>query len=95
MSITRRGLLAGILSSGFAPAIAGSGVLMPVREITHRLGRFGVILDPGDPRKTFYMASPRTPEQIAYDNGVARLTAYLEKLNRQPWELDRVLFERA
>lgn len=31
--ITRRGLLAGILASGFAPASIASGVLMPVRRI--------------------------------------------------------------
>lgn len=30
---TRRGLLAGILAAGFAPAAIGSGVLMPVRAI--------------------------------------------------------------
>lgn len=36
MSLSRRGFLrgmAGILASGFAPAVIGSGVLMPVRAI--------------------------------------------------------------
>ena len=33
MTISRRSFLAGILSSGFAPAIVGSGVLMPVRAL--------------------------------------------------------------
>lgn len=31
--MNRRGFLAGILASGFAPAAVGSGVLMPVRRI--------------------------------------------------------------
>jgi len=36
MSLSRRGFLrgmAGILAAGFAPAVIGSGVLMPVRKI--------------------------------------------------------------
>lgn len=31
--MNRRGLLAGILAAGFAPAAIGSGILMPVRRI--------------------------------------------------------------
>ena len=31
--VNRRGLLAGILAAGFAPAAIGSGILMPVRRI--------------------------------------------------------------
>ncbi len=31
--MNRRGLLAGILAAGFAPAAVGSGILMPVRRI--------------------------------------------------------------
>ena len=33
MALTRRGLLAGILAAGFAPAAIGSRVLMPVKVI--------------------------------------------------------------
>jgi len=33
MTISRRSFLAGILSSRFAPAVVGSGVLMPVRAL--------------------------------------------------------------
>ena len=33
---TRRGFLAGILASGFAPAVVGSSVLMPVKKIVVR-----------------------------------------------------------
>jgi hypothetical protein len=33
MSTTRRGFLAGILASGFAPAAIGSGILMPVKQL--------------------------------------------------------------
>ena len=29
----RRGFLAGILAAGFAPAVVGSGILMPVRRL--------------------------------------------------------------
>lgn len=29
----RRGFLAGILAAGFAPAVVGSGVLMPIKKI--------------------------------------------------------------
>jgi hypothetical protein len=33
MSLTRRGLLKGILAAGFAPAIGHAGILMPVKKI--------------------------------------------------------------
>lgn len=35
--MNRRGLLAGILAAGFAPAAVGSGILMPVRRLRHAL----------------------------------------------------------
>lgn len=44
MSLTRRGLLKGILAAGFAPAAVGSGILMPVKKIL-TLDDFKVIVD--------------------------------------------------
>jgi hypothetical protein len=37
--ISRRGIL-GILAAGFAPAVIGSNILMPVRRIIPVLGRY-------------------------------------------------------
>ena len=39
--IQRRSLLAGILSAGFAPAVIGSQVLMPVRKIVTQFDTLG------------------------------------------------------
>ena len=33
MNISRRGFLASILAAGVAPAIVGSGILMPIRKV--------------------------------------------------------------
>lgn len=57
--MNRRGFLAGILASGFAPAAIGSGVLMPVRAIVRPVSGLSMLMAADADRSTVFMQITR------------------------------------
>jgi hypothetical protein len=76
--------MAGILASGFAPAAIGSGVLMPVRQLS-RLVWVGVDFGTDDWRRTTVFTSRDTKVWTAPENTPAEILADINKLLEEVW----------